>query len=335
VSVEISDSSAGESGDPSSDTSVASQGRRHIYYPRDVVVPREFDINGKQSLKKFLEGFERYFQSKYDGTQRDCSQELARFITGEVKEAYDALGGSHVKYRDIKPSLLQWYKAQSVGKSHRCQAEFKQMVMKEGETYKLYCMRLCEVAYRAFPSDEKECVKQLKKKVMNSTPSWFAKCLEKKEEMKVMLKVGKNITWGEIVEIAERQDKKIKKAALNSDNEDEMRIRLAKLKCHVSDVGITGREVVRSSADTRVYRNSQVNKRMVDNIPICDYCDRRGHTAEYCWRKKGACTICGSMEHLFRECPKYVADFKGRRPSCFRCSGDHLVKDCPLPALNL
>jgi hypothetical protein len=150
-----------------------------------VVVPHKFDLNGKKSLKKFLEGFEHYFEAKYDGSQRECSQELAKFITGEVREAYDALGGSQLKYRDIKPALLQWYKVQSVGKIRQYQTEFKHVIMKEGETYKLYCMRLHEVASRAFPTVT-DCMKQLKKKVMNSTPSWFAECVETKEDMKLI-----------------------------------------------------------------------------------------------------------------------------------------------------
>lgn len=333
--IEITDSSDNDTDEHSSDTSFSSQRMQRRYFPKDVVMPEKFDISGKQSLKRFFEAFERYFKAKYDGTQRECSQELARFIDGEVREAYDALGGSQRKYKDLKPALLQWYQVQSVGRSHRYQAEFKQLTMREGETFKLYCMRLQEVAHRAYPNEAKECVKQLKRKIVNTTPAWFSRCLEKKEEMKIMLNVGKSITWGEIMEIAERQDKKRKKKVLNNFSDDDLLGRVDKLKCQVSETASAGAADVGLMPNTKTYRNSQMSRKKPSSPVFCDHCLRRGHGEVDCWRKKGACTICGSLQHSFFKCPKYSPDFRRtRQPCCFNCQGSHLAKDCPEPLLN-
>lgn len=333
--IEITDSSDDDTEEHSSDTSFSSLRKQKRYFPKDTVMPEKFDINGKQSLKKFFEAFERYFRSKYDGTQRECSQELARFIDGEVKEAYDALGGSQRKYRDLKPALLQWYKAQSVGRSHKYKAEFKQLTMREGETFKLYCMRLQGVAHRAYPNEEKECAKQLKKKIVKTTPSWFSRCLEKKEEMKVMLKVGKSITWGEIIEIAEQQDKRLKKKELTNDSDDDLHTRFDKLRCHVSETASAGAVAASGGPGTKMFRNSQMPRGRPSSPTTCEHCERRGHNMDDCWRKKGACTICGSLEHPIKECPKYSPDFRrSRRQSCFNCQGPHLARDCPERPLN-
>ena len=36
---------------------------------KEVVEPISFQIEGKQSLKQFLDRYERYFKNKYEGTQ--------------------------------------------------------------------------------------------------------------------------------------------------------------------------------------------------------------------------------------------------------------------------
>jgi hypothetical protein len=151
----------------------------------------------------------------------------------------------------------------------------------------------------------------------------------------VDMKVGKSITWGEIVEIAEQQDRKIKKAALISNTEDERRMHLEKTKCQVSDDGISGRKAVRSYMDPRVYRNSQIPHQTTDNIPNYNDYNNRGHTGKYCWRKKVGYTNCGSTVHLLEECPKYVADFRGKSLPCFRCAREHLMEDCTFPMAEM
>ena len=325
--LEISNSSEDEADGHSSDTSFSSQRHRRGYYHKDVVTPQVFDGSGKQTLGNFLNGYERYFRSKYDGTQRECSQELARFLEGDVKKAFNALDGSQRKYRDLKPALLQWFRAQSVGRSHRYQAEFRQLTMKTGETYKLYCMRLEEVANRAFPGDKKECAKQLKKKIMRTTPSSFVRCLEKKEDLKVMLNLGKSITWGEIIQIAERQDRKHFKMQLLEDSEDELPARLDKMKCQV-----TGVDEELEPVSTKIFQNSQRGRVTSGGPRTCAHCGRLGHMEQNCWRKKGACIICGSAEHGIKNCPKYVPDYQVR--CCFECSGPHWRRDCPKRNLN-
>ena len=85
--------------------------KHHKYFQREMVTSPKFDATGSQSLSKYLRSFERYFKAKYDGTQRECAQQLAGFLGGECKEAYDALGGSTKKYGKLKSGMLQWYKS--------------------------------------------------------------------------------------------------------------------------------------------------------------------------------------------------------------------------------
>lgn len=328
--VEISDSSSDSEVDGfSSDASVVvTRSSRRRYFPKDVVTPGVFDINGTQPLKGFLDDYERYFWTKYEGTERDCTKELSRFISGEIREAYDALGGSRLKYQDMKPALLQWYKSQSVGRTHKYKLELKNIVMKPGESYKLYCMRIQEVANRAYPSDYRECLKQMKRRLTLTVPGWFSRSIEKKEELKVMLNMGKKVTWKEIMEIAERHDRKQRKAQLynDSDEEEELKSRMEQLRCSM----MSAEGKVHSDKGSSM--NESSSRAPEDEIGgssvQCHYCGRVGHIEPNCWFKSGACTVCGGFSHRYRECPKFSAIPKEFSPRCSHCGGDHLGKDC-------
>lgn len=330
--VEISDSSSdSEEGDLSSDASVMvtrSSGRR--YFPKDVVTPEVFDIDGTQPLRGFLDDYERYFWAKYDGTERDCTKELSRFISGEIREAYDALGGSRLKYREMRPALLQWYKSQSVGRTHKYKLELKTITMKPGESYKLYCMRIQEVANRAYPSDYKECLKQMKRRLTLTVPGWFSRSIEKKEELKVMLNLGKKVTWQEIMEIAERHDRKQRRAQLynDSDDEDDLRTRMERLGCSMMNAAEGKAHLGPGSVMNEENSSKTPGDESSGSSVQCHYCGRVGHIEPNCWFKSGACTVCGSFSHRYKDCPRFSALPGQFAPRCSHCGGDHLGKDC-------
>ena len=326
----LSDSSTGSSADDESPDSsfVGCLGSRAArYYSKEVVQPAVFDMNGKQSLKQFLDTYERYFRKKFDGSQWECTQELGKFIAGELRDAYDALGGPQRKYRDMKQELLQWYKTQRVGKTHQWQVEFRQAAMRHKESLKLYCMRLKEMAQRAYPGNEKECAKQLRRKLLGTAPASFLDRVEKREETKDMLELGKRLTWGEIVDLAEKEDKKRRKAAYYQqldESDNDMIERLQRLKCSAATA--TGK-----SSPEKVYASSRyMNQPKSANVFVsCQWCGKPGHSEEMCWLKKGACTICGNTSHKRLDCPKFnKPKVSPSKPQCPVCRGPHLGKDC-------
>ena len=188
-------------------------------------------------------------------------------------------------------------------------------------------MRLKEIAQRAFPND-KECAKQLRKRLMRTAPSSFLDRIEKREETKDMLELGKKLTWGEIVSLAEKEDKKRRKAAYyeqTEGSEPEMIDRLRRLKCSTATAGI-------KSSPNKVFTNSEFvgNPAKASNTFIsCQWCGKPGHLEKKCWLKLGACTLCGSSEHKRLECLKYKRQRNSpNKPVCSECGGPHLGKDC-------
>lgn len=307
--------------------------RRRSRHYREIVQPEPFDIEGRLSLRKFLENYERYFKNKFEGNQRDCTRELARFITGELREAYDALGGSQRKYRDMKELLLEWYRTQRVGRAHRWKTEFQQAEMKRNESLKLYCMRLEDLAQRAYSADDRECIKQLKTQFVKTAPVEFLKHMEERERIKMALHQGGNLSWKEIVELAEWTDKKKKKLELHEEVgclDSDIIGRLERLRTTSASASL-GTVVQEGTRTGRMYDNSPKKTRSESLQKYCHWCGRAGHIEEDCWKKKGVCTLCGSGSHTATACRKYVAKRTTQHfsPVCSTCRGNHCGQDCP------
>ena len=126
--IESSESSSAISEDSSSDSCEnlifdSSSSDSYCRKQKDFVLPVKFGVDDSYSLRRYLHVFERYFFARFNGTQKECSQELGEFLIGDTKEAYDALGGGQIKYRKLKPKLLEWYKVQRCSKVHRLKFE--------------------------------------------------------------------------------------------------------------------------------------------------------------------------------------------------------------------
>ena len=56
--------------------------------------PSMFDTDAGISFSQFLSSFERYFDNKFDGTERDKSLQLGNCLQGSIKRALDAMNDS-------------------------------------------------------------------------------------------------------------------------------------------------------------------------------------------------------------------------------------------------
>ncbi|XP_047737420.1 uncharacterized protein LOC125178221 [Hyalella azteca] len=175
-----------------------------------VVTPPTFDVGGSYSLRKYLEIFERYFHAKFHGGERECSMELGRFLQGEALNAYHAFGGCEKRYSVLKGKLLEWYRTREVHGSRRWKNKMKTMKFQTGETFKLFAMRVQEVAQKAYPGDDRECVKKMMEVYHRATPTWFNAKLKQKQDMKEMMGLGRRLNWGDILKLAEKEDKDIR-----------------------------------------------------------------------------------------------------------------------------
>ena len=217
-SVKVEEIELADSEDSSSEEAEAigyQQERRDLSVSRrkkekEVVVSPVFNVASSQSLCSYLEVFEHYFEAKYHGGQRECALELERFLEGEIKEVYELVGGTEKKYSIIKEKLLAWYKSQQVSGVKHWRRVLSSLIMKPGELYQLFGMRVEEAASHAYPKDPELCAKEMRSTYFKGVPHKFKDRLVQHEEIKVMMNVGKKLTWIEIMRHAIRADKEDK-----------------------------------------------------------------------------------------------------------------------------
>ena len=97
------------------------------------------------TLSEYLQIYERYFICKYNGTEYDKTQELEKFLNGELQTVYKIRGGRKLKYKEMKKELLAWFKKQKIGGRAYWQDKFMKAEA-EDDALDLYGLRLKEMA---------------------------------------------------------------------------------------------------------------------------------------------------------------------------------------------
>jgi hypothetical protein len=172
-----------------------------------VVTPPIFRSSGSQALKQYFQTYERYFQIKYSGSQKECSMDLSKFLDGEALKAYHYFNGAEKRYPILKELLLDWYRSHQVQGSKRWRSELKKMRMTEGDSFKLFGMKIVEVAKKAYPRNERECAKKMQEQFIHVMPDWFKEKLHQQQDMKEMIGQGNKLNWSDMMRQAEKEDK--------------------------------------------------------------------------------------------------------------------------------
>lgn len=319
---------------------------------RDVVAPAKFNGLGGMSLRRFFSDFEKYFSSKYRGSERQCAQLLGDFLEGTVKQAYTALKGPSAKYSKLKPQLLSWYKTERTSQRRIREEEFERAGLEPDESLSIYAIRLETLASEAFPGLHREQERALCRKFWDTIPSEFAKVLASSEHSLALME-GKSLNWKNLKKLAEVEDRQQRRRhrerGADFGRDREIYFSRPQLQEHVVTRG--GAERSQSHKEVRFENYSQSGKpplrpafspekRFRSRVPSatrqfnCNWCGRRGHQESSCWIKLNACRICGSQEHTKEGCSRFDGEWAPFQPTCSICQGDHLGRDCTQNPLN-
>jgi len=289
-----------------------------LRFPKQVIPPEEFDPQKSYSLQKFLSNFERYFEAKFDGTEEEKSAHLGKFLLGTAKRAFQALGGSRIKYGELKEMLLTWYQTESVNALQRATNEFEQARLLSEDKLSIYCMRLEQLASRAFPNSVQERERQLCRKLRHTTSSAFVAQLDVAQNTVSFIGDSTaSLTWNQMKRVAESHDRRIADALAESECTGDLSIYLSHYNVPLDRQepspwreSLASRRGQGRRSPQRQQFEGPVSRQVRDSYgprnvrPMCGWCHKSGHTETDCWRKDGKCLRCGSTSHFYRECPR-------------------------------
>ena len=209
-----STASSSSSEQSSSESSSSGRKRRRSRHSkrvtREVVPPCIFDPNGGLSFKQFLRDFERYFDAKFQGNDRDRSHHIREFLDETMKRTYDVLDGQQKKYKHIKPDLIEIHNAGKCSSRDKKYRAFHNASLLSSETLRGYCVRLEQLAKKAYPDSRKERVRQLHRKFMATIPQSFVGKFEGAQDALSAFGRGR-LSWDKIKSIAESADRNLRK----------------------------------------------------------------------------------------------------------------------------
>ena len=305
---------------------------------REAVEPPIFSGKDGRSLREFFSDFEDYFETKYDGSERQKSRILLKFLSGPAKRAYEAMEGSEMQYAGLKREMLDWYQGERRSIRARSEAQFHKARMGDGETLKLFAIKLQRLAGNAFPHSPEECERQLKRRFTKSVPDRFRQVLQDNERNTAMRGHPRKLTWAEMVKLAQAEDKirrdRREDDSCFTDEEGHMtEVNFSRPPNQVSSSATLNLSpqpyYVHSTKASDFGKYLQNGREKTSSeIPSCDWCGRRGHVPNQCWLKANLCSRCGSGDHDRVTCPKFKNP-DAFVPSCPQCNGAHLGMNCP------
>ena len=312
-------------------------------FVKEPVPPEIYSSDSNLSLKLFFNDFERYFSYKYIGNDRDRCRILGTFLTGQPRNVFEVLGGTHLGYPTVKENMLTWYESERTIRIQKKINDFHNATIKVGENLTLFCLRVQVLAMQAYPKRPCEALKKLKKKVFSILPSSVVSSIEDREEMKKLIGLGK-LTWSDVLEVVTNSDKKCglaqfregnigtpksnDKPLLNKDQEPPVE------NC-LNVKGLEGQSSFKQFHTKSWHQNGNVktgaqsslkprtsNKELIfkgKKIGMCFRCKLEGHQKSMCIAKIIFCSTCKVSHHRKVRCSSLVPSSLNRN---FSLKGD-------------
>lgn len=325
----------------------------NIRQPRDVVPPDVFNGSEGFSMRRFLEEYEQYFSIKYKGSEKQKAKLLEKFLDGHVLRAYKAVGGARMRFDDLKPKLLRWYRSERPNLRHQAELDFEKAKIESEDTLHIYAMRLERLADRAYPDSGRDQERKLCRKFKNTVPRNFYRSMMESERNLGLMGGQRELKWSDMMLLAESEDRLQRNQRSESSASTHV-----ELDCDpsvwFSRPAPRSYNQVEGTAETKtedskpehggarpkygntIFHNSnrspvRENKPFDSprrTLPYCHWCGRCGHLEASCWNKAGSCLICGSVNHYKDGCPNFESGWRNFNPICSNCGGPHIGRDC-------
>jgi hypothetical protein len=278
---------------------------------RDVVTPPVFEMNGRVNFREYLNTFEDYFAKKFNGSEYDQTQELAKFLNGDLLQVYKIRGGRTLKYKEMKKQLLQFYKKQKVGSTSFWKKELSHAFPEPDEKLDIYGMRLIELAKFAYPKSSSDSARQLRKHFLETIPSAMTtKIADAERTLRATTSSkAKYLKFSSIMQMAtdlQKENKQSKTVMWTTKTDSPP-------QNTNYNYGPQSFNVQQHTSNSKP-QHPQINsfqQSASHNSPGCSYCKKPNHIKKDCWRASNSCLICGQGHHL-EKCPRYDPNYRSK-----------------------
>ena len=172
---------------------------------RTVPRPEQYNYVSGQGFSHFITSFEEYCNHNFRGCNTLWLGELARLLTGEMREVFDSVRVPGDTYDDVKEKLMTWTRSQEEVYEQQTKGRFSGASMKGGENVSRYGIRLESLFRVAYPNRNVQSSKTLKKKYMATVPSDFNQQLMTVGSVQKTLN-QQELTWAAVMSVASQYD---------------------------------------------------------------------------------------------------------------------------------
>ena len=145
---------------------------------RAVPSHESFDEKSGQSLRLFLESFEKYCCDYIKGDSRLWLTELEGKLNGETLKAFKYHKGCDENFISMKHKLIQWYEDVKDDRKERYKADFNKIKYDNKESLYGFSMKV-EKAYKlAYPRGRAETSSTLRDQFLKTVPRSFKKAVQ-------------------------------------------------------------------------------------------------------------------------------------------------------------
>ncbi|CAF4892381.1 unnamed protein product [Rotaria socialis] len=301
--------------------------------------PGVFDLDDAKPLVDYFVTFEKYCAIKYGSADKDTwSPVLEKFLKGDIKNAYDTMGGSGLPFEEMK------------------RKQFIDITKGDSESLDTFSLRLEKLSRKAFPKYEPLAFKQT---LTDKFMACLSKDLRKAVRAATVREDFNQITYEQLVVLTIKIDLDTEIVKV-----ENVKINVVEAVTPIVEVEAVSRS---NSTNVSLRPNGAINK------IVCSHCKRERHLVDQCWLlhpelqpQRGArggvngnnfntsnrtCFTCNQLGHMARDCPLNArannnannqvsratvppTNVGNNNMMCIACGANgadfHLLKDCSM-----